>query len=167
MSKKKVLMVLAPDNFKDEEFYYTKKILQDNKIEVETASSVQEAKSVSGKKQFVDLLLTEATTEYNGIIFVGGSGSAVYFEDSFALTLAKNFNEQKKVVAAICIAPSILANSGILTGKKATAFQSQESNLKEKGANYTGKPVEVDGKIVTAIDADVAEDFAKAILKVL
>lgn len=167
MAKKRVLMVIAPDNFRDEEFYNTKKVLQDNKVEVETASSVQEAKSVSGKKQFTDLLLTEATTDYQGIVFVGGPGSSVYFDDSFALALAKNFSEQGKVVAAICIAPSILANSGILTGKKATSFQSQESNLKEKGANYTGKPVEIDGKIVTATNADVAEDFAKAILKVL
>ena len=160
-------MVIAPDNFRDEEFYNVKKILQDNKVEVETASSVQEAKSVSGKKQFVDLLLTEATTDYQGIVFVGGVGSSVYFEDSFALALAKNFSEQDKVVAAICIAPSILANSGILMDKKVTAFQSQEANLKQKGAVYTGNSVEIDGKIVTAINADVAEDFAKAILKVL
>lgn len=68
---------------------------------------------------------------------------------------------------AICIAPVTLANAGILEGKRTTAFPSVESDLKARGANYTGNPVERDGKIITGSGPEAATEFGKTIVAAL
>jgi protease I len=162
-----VLMVIAPEDFKDEEYFLTKAVLEDGGAEVTTASLQEMAESVSGENVKVDLLIGDAGTDYDALVFVGGPGATIYFDKEEAHTLAKKFNKQGKVVAAICIAPSVLARAGLLEGKKATAFPTQETDLREHRANYTGAEVEVDGNIVTGKDPDAAEEFAKKILEVL
>ena len=73
-----------------------------------------------------------------------------------------DLSEDEKVVAAICIAPSILVNAGILNGRRATAFPSERDNINAVGT-FTGKPVEVDGKIITANGPEAAAEFGKKI----
>ena len=51
----KTLLIIAPSNFKDEEYFTPKKVLEDNGIEVITASLKSEATSVAGKKKKVDI----------------------------------------------------------------------------------------------------------------
>lgn len=168
LSGKKVLIVLAPDKFRDEEYFIPKQILESYGVKVITTSKEKEAVSViERKKVTVDVLLKDVTADYDAIIFVGGPGSAGYFNDKTALDLTKEAYEKGKIVAAICIAPSILANAGILEGKKAAAWPSEGKNLKAKGADYTGKPVTQDGKIITANGPDAAKEFAETIAKEL
>jgi len=101
--------------------------------------------------------------KYKAIIFVGGRGSEQYFNDSEALAIAKNAYEKGKIVGAICIAPVILANSGILEGKKATVSPGNENILKEKGAIYENKSVIKDGNVITACGPQAAKGFGKEI----
>lgn len=68
-------------------------------------------------------------------------------------------------VAAICAAPLILGEKGLLKGRDATCFVGFEDKL--IGANYTGEPVCVDGKIITARSAGVALDFAFELVRAL
>lgn len=163
----KALLVIAPNNFKDEEYFTPKSILEKNNIEVVTSSLEDEATSVNGKKQKVDVLLDQATTDYDAIVFIGGPGASVYFDNTKAHELAKEFYNQGKIVAAICIAPSTLANAGVLEGKKATVFPSEKDNLEAKGAAYTGEPVTVDGNIITGNGPGAAEEFANKIAEKL
>jgi len=161
-------MVIAPRDFRDEEFFETKKVLEDagNKVTV-VNSTGQPSKSMFGKIVNPDKNFYEVNPkDFDAIVFVGGSGSSVYFDNNQALTLAKEFNKSGKVVSAICIAPSILANAGILDGKKATAFPSERDNINAVGT-YTGKAVEVDGKIITASGPQAAKDFGKKIVEAL
>ena len=164
----KVLMVIAPVDFRDEEYFDTRKIIEDAGNEVIVVNSTgQPSKSKFGKivkpdKSFYDI----DSNEYDAIVFVGGAGSSQYFDNKKALELVKEFNEDGKVVAAICIAPSILANAGILSGKKATAFPSERNNLNAV-CTYTGNPVEVDDKIVTANGPQAAAEFGKKIVEAM
>jgi len=168
LANKKVLMVLAPEKFRDEEYFVPRKVLESYGVKVFTASNKEKAVSVIDQNEIiVDVLLEDAVTDYDGIIFVGGPGAAGYFNDQTALDLAKDFYKDGKIVAAICIAPTILANAGILDGKKATVWPSESKNLKAKGATYTGQPVTQDGKIITANGPDAAKDFAETIAKQL
>lgn len=160
-------MVLPPKNFKDEEYFIPKEIFESMDINVSTTSILNEATSVSGRKQMIDVSIDKVTTDYDAIIFVGGPGAIVYFDNEKILNLAKEFFNQKKIVAAICLAPSILANAKILYGRRATAFPSEESNLIKKGAIYTGNIVTVDGNIITGKGPGAAREFASQILKVL
>jgi protease I len=99
------------------------------------------------------------------VVFVGGSGSKQYFEDPEALEIAKKAYEKGKIVAAICIAPVILANAGILKGKKATVHHGNEQELEKKGANYINQNVVKDGKIITACGPSAAREFGNTIAK--
>ena len=164
-----ILFVIAPSNFKDEEYFTPRKILLDNDVKVITVCSSSTAVSVKGERVNANLLLNsiEDITKYAGIVFIGGGGAEVYFNDSKAKNLAKRFYENNKVVGAICIAPSILANSGILEGKRVTCFPSEERNMVDKRAEYTGSEVEVDGNIITANGPSAAEEFGKKILEKL
>jgi protease I len=166
---KKVLFVLAPKDFRDEEYLKPKEILEQAGVQIEVASrGVGEASGVFGAKAKVDKDLSQVSAEdYDGVIFIGGPGSSVYFNDESAFQLAKTAYEKGKIVGAICIAPSILANAGILSGKKATAFSSEEGNLKAKGAIFTGDEVTLDGWIITASGPQAAGEFAQEIKKAL
>ena len=161
-------MVIAPVDFRDEEYFETRKILEDvgNKITV-VNSNGQPSKSSFGKSVKPDKALYEVDAkDFDAIIFVGGSGTKAYFNNQQALNLAREFSKSGKVVAAICIAPTILVNAGILNRKKATSFPSERNNINAIGY-YTGKSVEVDGKIITANGPLAAKEFGKKIADAL
>ena len=165
---KKVLMVIAPSDFRDEEFFETKEVLEKANIDVTVVNSTgQPSKSSFGKivtpdKNFYDT----DEKDFDAIVFVGGSGTKVYFNHKRTLELAKKFCESGKVAAAICIAPTILVNAGIINGKKATSFPSERNKINAVGT-YTGKPVEIDGKIITANGPQAAKEFGKKIAEAL
>lgn len=165
---KKILMVIAPVDFRDEEYFETRKILEDQGNDITVANSTgQPSKSMFGKVVKPDKALYNVNAkDFDAIVFVGGSGTSVYFDNQHALNLAREFSKSGKIVAAICMAPSILANAGILDGKRATAFPSEKDNISAVGT-YTGKLVEVDGKIITGNGPQAAKEFGKKIVESL
>jgi len=172
MEGKKILMIVAPENFRDEEFLEPKKVFEDNGVNVVVASKdVSEAKGMLGATAKIDLDIKDVNVdEYDAIVFVGGSGSSIYYNDENALNIAREAYNKGKIVAAICIAPGILANAGILNGKKATIWNGDEqykSILEKGGAQYTGNNIEQDGNIITANGPHAAKEFGEKILKSL
>ena len=105
--------------------------------------------------------------DFDGIFFVGGGGASVYFEDETVHNIARQFYDNGKIVSAICIAPVILANAGLLQNKKATVFPDGADALLQNGAIYTGNDVEVDGQIVTGNGPQAAKHFAEELLKLI
>lgn len=169
ISSKKILMVIAHKNYQDQELSVPKKLLEKEGYKVEIASSsLSEAKGMLGGKVKPNILVKEAkVSDYDAIIFVGGSGVTQYFSDPQALSLAIEAQKQNKIIGAICIAPVILAKAGILENKKATVWYGEKSSLIKAKAICTNNKVEVDGKIITANGPAAAEEFGKAILKAL
>lgn len=163
------MFIIAPENFRDEELFDTKKVLEASGIKTEVVSSKTGIiKGSQGGSQKVNRSLFEANiADYGAVIFIGGSGASVYYDDPIAQAIAEEAVNQDKVIGAICIAPSILANAGILMGKKATAFPSEKENLIDKGAVYCDDPVVVDHKIVTASGPQAAKDFGWKIVELL
>lgn len=169
LANKKVLFIIAPQNFRDEELLEPKAVLEQHSIQITIASKgAQQALGSLGATVSVDIDYTQAQPEqYDAIAFIGGPGSRVYFNDPIAHQLAQNAYNQNKVIAGICSAASILANAGILQGKKATSFSGEQTNLQQKGAIYTGEGVTVDGKIVTADGPRSAREFGEKIAELL
>ena len=165
---KKVLMVIAPSDFRDEEFFETKEILEKSNIDVTVVNSTgQPSKSMFGKIVTPDENFYNIdANDFDAIVFVGGSGTAVYHHHKRALEMAKEFYNSGKVVAAICIAPTILVNAGVLNGKKATSWPSERGKINAIGT-YTGKTVEQDGKIITGNGPEAAEEFGEKIVEAL
>ena len=75
--------------------------------------------------------------------------------------LTASFEAGKKL-AAICAAPSILGDMGILKGKRAVCYPGFEDRL--EGATVTENPVEVDGNITTSRGMGTAIPFALAMI---
>ena len=163
------LLIIASSDFRDEEYREPATALARAMAGVVIASSSKDAAiGMSGSRVVPDLLLPEVdVSKYAAIVFIGGSGASEYFQDAAAHKIAQDAVEQDKLVCAICIAPSTLANAGVLKGKKATCFTSEKANLEAKGAKVVEKNVVRDGKIITADGPDSAAAFAKTICEAL
>jgi len=169
LTGKKIVMIIAPQDFRDEELLQPKNILTEKGAEVLVASaSLETAKGMLGAEIKPDMLTSEIKQEdWNAIILIGGTGASQYWDDSSVHSLLNEAVKQNKIVGAICIAPVTLANAGILSGKKATVFSSEVQKLKDKGAECTGKDVERDGNIITASGPQAAKEFGNAIAQAL
>lgn len=75
--------------------------------------------------------------------------------------LLVRFAQEGKNIAAICAAPMVLGNLGLLKGKKATCYPGFDKFL--KGAEYTGALVEKDGNFITGKGPAAALPFALAV----
>lgn len=164
---KKIAMVIAHEGFRDEEYWIPLQSFVNAGIDVTTVSSSDTpAISKFGKTAKVDRTLDNVqSTDYDALLFVGGPGTKEYFHQSKAHQLALEIYEQNKLLTAICIAPVILANSGLLAGKEATVFPTGADDLVRSGAIYTAQPVTEDGNIVTANGPDASQAFADVIIK--
>ena len=160
-------MIIAPRNFRDEELFHTKEEIEaaGNSITI-ASTTTNTATGMLGGTAKPDITINDVDVDdYDAVIFVGGMGSSVYFNNPKAHEIARTANKKGKLIGAICIAPSTLANAGLLKDKKATSYPSEESNLRSKGANYTGNPVEKDGNIITADGPSSAREFGRKIAK--
>jgi len=169
ISGKNVLMIIASRNFRDEEYLEPREVLEGQGAKIVVASSsLGPSRGVLGAQVRPDVLLDDViVADYDAILFIGGGGASEYFNNAKALSIAMEAVSAGKILGAICIAPSTLANAGVLRGKQATCFSSERGNLVKKGATYTGKGVEVDGNIITSDGPRSAREFAETILEKL
>lgn len=162
-------MIIAHEEFRDEEYLEPKRVLTENGAEVTTAS--WEAGTAIGK--FGTLVEVDITIDkldinnYDAIIYIGGPGSKKYWDNTIAHRIAKEAIEYNKILAAICSAPITLARTGVLKDKKATCHKGDAEELKKEGAIYTGNPVEQEGLIITADGPSSAASFGIRILETL
>ncbi len=172
--EKKILMVVAFKDFKDEEYFVTKEVLEKAGYLIETTSSQKGiALGVDGGDAIVTILPNEVDPKnYEAIIFVGGSGMEKELDNQEFQKLAQEFVKTDKIVAAICVAPGLLAKAGVLNNLKATVWSSvlDKSGIKileENGVIYNQGPVVIDGKVITANGPDAAQEFGKVIVNLL
>jgi protease I len=165
----KLLLVIAPENFRDEELEVPRSVFDRNGIGYDIASTKTGICSgMLGATAEATLTLDEVVVEdYAGIVLVGGIGSQDYLWDSETLqALVVAFFEAGNVVAAICLAPVVLARAGVLKGREATVFRSPVSvrEMAAGGAVLVDIPVVADLDLITAAGPSVAEAFAEEIV---
>lgn len=164
-----VIMVVAPAEFRDEEYTVPRRVLEDAGHHISVASV--HAGPILGRfgtRAQSDLALCDAdASDFGCVVFVGGGGSQVFFDDSCAHHIAHSIYDQGGLVCAICIAPTTLARAGMLKGVRATAFSSALPALAEGGAVVVKEGVVVDGRIVTADGPESAEEFGRCIVELL
>jgi len=101
---------------------------------------------------------------FSGLILIGGPGSRSYWKNESLHKIVKKFFDSKKIVAAICSSPIMLAKAGILQNKKATCFAEDKMELINAGIDYQDKNIVIDGNVVTADNSHSALQFAEAVL---
>lgn len=163
------VMVIAKNVFRDEEYSEPKRVLEAHGIGVTTASTAAgECIGKLGLAARADVALHDISADaWDAVVFIGGAGASIFFDDPDAHRLARLTLERGGVVGAICIAPSTLAHAELLEGVTATAFSSQEADLREHGAVWSEGPVVRHGRIVTADGPAAAIAFGEAIADLL
>ncbi|HLC87286.1 DJ-1/PfpI family protein [Candidatus Pacearchaeota archaeon] len=168
MEQKRVLMVIASSNFRDEELLIPKRFFESKNIKVTVASTRKEKiRGMLGAVSTPDITLNEVSIhEYDAVIFVGGSGidKNRFYENKDCLNIAKASAFRGKATAAICLGVKILANADLLRARKATCYETAIEYIKDKGAIYTQKDVVQDINLITANGPEAAQEFAEKIL---
>jgi len=165
----RILMVIAPKDFRDEELLIPMEIFKKNGCIVEVVSTKKgECIGMLGHKIMVNKTIYEVNSkDYDAIVIVGGTGSPKYLWDNEELhKLVKSFYNEGKVVSAICLSPVVLAKSGICKGKKLTVYPTKDSieEIEKYGGIYINNAVVSDGNIITASGPKEAKIFAYTIL---
>ena len=161
----KVMVPLA-DGFEEIEAFAVIDILRRAGIEVDTVGlkgSIVESKH--GVRVMADKRLNEINADkYDAIILPGGSPGYKNLANSNKLMeILKKFNDENKLIGAICASPLILAREGLLNDKKATAYPGLERKL----PHPRGGRVVVDDNIVTSQGPGTAVEFALKIVEIL
>ncbi len=160
---KNILMVVAPKDFEDVEFYTPKTLLEINGANVTVASTTSTALGLNGSTCTTDIMISNAKAkDYDAIVIVGGTGViGSLWDDKDLRNLLKDADKEKKMIAAICAAPPILARAGLLKNKKATMFPWSDGikELTKNGAKHVDKEVVVSGNIVTGRNPDASVAF--------
>lgn len=104
--------------------------------------------------------------DVEAIVLPGGMpGTLNLAGNSVVQKTIDNANNIGVPVCAICAAPSILGQKGLLEGKNAVCFPGFEDKL--NGAVISDKSVVTDGNIITAKGAGVCIEFGLEIVKAL
>ena len=166
---KRILMVLAPDQYRDEELNVPRNAFVSEGWTVDLASTQKgTAQGMLGDTEEVTMLIGEADAErYDAIVVVGGMGSPTYLWNNPDLNqLLQTMDQQGRVIGAICLSGAVPGLAGIARGKKATVWETPDSRaaLENNGAIFTDEPVTQDGRLITANGPDAAEDFARLLV---
>jgi protease I len=120
-----------------------------------------------GRPVKVDKPLSDAREgDYDAIVLPGGqiNPDLLRINDK-ALTLIKAFYQQKKVVAAVCHAPWLLIETGIIKGRKATSYKSIKTDCINAGAKWEDSQVVTDDGVITSRNPGDLEAFSNKIIE--
>ncbi len=106
--------------------------------------------------------------DYDMVVLPGGQpGADNLDQDARIRTLLQRMSQQGKYTAAICAAPKVLANAGLLAGKQATGFPGVLEKLNLGDVQLSNRAVVTDGKVVTSRGPGTAMDFALELIELL
>jgi 4-methyl-5(b-hydroxyethyl)-thiazole monophosphate biosynthesis len=109
-----------------------------------------------------------AQQEFDMIVLPGGlPGADNLNSDARIHTLLKRTAERGNITAAICAAPTVLANTGLLDGRRATGYPGFLDKLNLPTTTLQDEAVVVDGHVVTSKGPGTAMDFALTLIELL
>ncbi len=168
---KKVLCIVAQDCFRDEELFEPLALFKQEDIEVSIASLHRgTCRGKLGGSVEATLALDEVDVPlYDAIVCIGGPGALAFQESAAMQTLLLQAREEEKIIAAICIAPAVLASFDIMNHRYATVYPDKEALalFKEHKITYIAEDVVVDEWLITASGPQAATIFTKNIIDTL
>lgn len=105
--------------------------------------------------------------DFDGLIAPGGFMPDKLRRDPKVLQLVKDFDESKKLIAAICHGGWIPISANVYRGVRVTGSPGIKDDLVNAGAIWEDAPVVVDGHHVSSRRPDDLPDFCRAIIKVM
>jgi 4-methyl-5(b-hydroxyethyl)-thiazole monophosphate biosynthesis len=154
------------DGFEEIEAATIVDLLRRANIDIKTVSVYPDNNVITGGrgvKVVADANIFEIQ-EADAIILPGGGTGVDNLKKSRELK-DLILNNKEKLIAAICAAPSILGNLGLLSGKRAVCYPGFENQL--EGSIITESDVETDGNFITSKGPATAIPFSLKLIEVL
>jgi protease I len=115
----------------------------------------------------VDRTVEEASaSDYDALVLPGGVGNPDTLRtDENAVAFVRDFFEQGKPVGAICHAPWLLIEAGVVRDRPLTSFPSLQTDIRNAGGNWVDQEVVVDSGLVTSRKPDDLPAFNKKLIE--
>jgi len=172
LNGKRILMVIPHTQFREEEFFEPKKLLESEGAKITVASSaVRQCRGMRDGLVESQITIADAKADdFEALVICGGSSVPDFFwNDKKLQELAVAMSGAGKVVAAICLSTVVLAKAKLLAGKDATVYFLPQAiqELKSAGANYVKESLVVHQNIILAEGPPESLRFGQAIAAAL
>ena len=162
----KRVAIIAADMVEEVELVEPRKALEDAGAETHLIS--MKPGEIQGFNHFekahthaVDRAIDEADVgDYDSLMIPGGVGNPDQLRgDENVVSFVRDFFEAGKPVAAICHAPWVLVEAGVVRGRTLTSWPTLQTDIRNAGGTWVDEPVVVDEGLVTSRKPDDLEAF--------
>ena len=165
------ILIMATNRFEESELFGPRDILLGKGATVALASLDHDEIMATvhddpGRTITPDLTIAEARAEdYDALLLPGGVGNPDRLRtDAAAVALIRAFDAAGKPIGAICHAPWLLAEADVLRGRRATAWPSIRTDIRNAGATVVDEAAVTDGHLVTSRKPDDVPAFTAALI---
>lgn len=142
-------------------------------VEADTCGFTKTVLSTFHVPVIVDKTIDEINTaDYDALAIPGGFEEFGFYEEAYDekfLSLIREFDQQNKIIASICVAALPLGKSGILNGRNATTYHLKEAYRQKQlagfGAVVINEPIVVDDNVITSYCPETAPYVAFELLR--
>ena len=122
----------------------------------------------------IDKLVNEVVVaDFDALIIPGGFEEFDFYKQAYSdefLTIIRDFNTHKKLIASVCVGALPIGKSGVLKNRKATTYHLKDGyrqkQLKEFGAIVVNEPIVIDDNIITSYCPETAPHVAFKVLEI-
>lgn len=162
---------ILDDGFEDSEFRIPYDRLRAAGHEVEVIGKKKGA-TITGKngkeKVKVERSIDEADADdYAALLIPGGYSPDHLRIDERFVDFVRAFDEEEKLIAAVCHGPQLLITADLVRGRTMTAWPTIQVDLKYAGAQVVDREVVVEGNLITSRKPEDLEAFSRAIIQAL
>ena len=174
MANAKRIAILATDGFEQSELMEPRRLLKEAGFQVDVIAP--KGGEIRGWKEKdwgdtvpVDVELSQASPEdYDALVLPGGQINPDKLRlESAAVDFVRAFDQAGKPLAAICHAPWLLVEAGVVTGREVTLWPSLRTDLVNAGAHWKDAEVVTDGHLITSRKPDDIPAFTDAVVRAL
>lgn len=175
LNDKTVAILLAPRGTEDPEFTQPKAALEQAGakvvvvgLEAGEGQTFKNDLDPAGRYRIDKTLNEVSADQFDLLVVPGGTVGADKFRlDSKAIAFANAFGDQGKPVAAICHAPWLLIEAGLVKGRRVTSYRSLRTDLANAGAIWVDQEVCEDAGVITSRTPDDLPAFNEALIRAL
>ena len=170
----KRVLIMATDGFEQSELMDPKANLEAAGIETVVASlkpgEIKGWKDKDwGESVAVDALIGDIDeSEFDALLLPGGQMNPdILRMNEGAVAMVASFAAAGKPIAAICHAPWLLIEAGLVSGKTVTGWPSLHTDLANAGGKVIDQAVAIDGNLITSRKPDDIPAFSQALITAL
>ncbi|MCR5414906.1 MAG: DJ-1/PfpI family protein [Kiritimatiellae bacterium] len=160
-------LVILAEGFEDVEAVTSIDVLRRGGVDVVSAAlgDSLEVESAHGIKMRADAFLKDAAgDEYDVVLLPGGPGTENLKKSGLVSGILRRQKDSGRLIAAICAAPTVLVEAGVLANEHITCYPSCRGDLDRPCA---GVPVVADGQIITGEAPGASLLFALVVLQAI